>query len=80
MLRDELYMCRTRLAEGITDICFYGFAEVPEVFRDMIPHHMKWTSAYHLVPFSAGFINVFYKIGVLPDGMSNEAHGISLFG
>ena len=80
MLGDELYMCGPGLAERIADVGFNVFTKVLEIFRHVAPDNMKWTCANQLVPFSAGFINIFYKVGILPDGVSNNAHRISLFG
>ena len=80
MLGDELYVCGASLAECIADIGFNVFAKISKVLRNVTSDHMKRAGADHFVPLSAGFINVFHKIGILPDGVSNNAHRISLIG
>ncbi len=80
MLGDELYMRRPGLAERITDVGFNVSCKVLEVFCGMTPDNMKRACANQFVPLSAGFINIFYKIGALSDGVSDNAHRISLIG
>lgn len=80
MLGDELNVGRTGLSERVTDVGFYVLAQISEVFRYVTPHYMKRACTDHLVPLSAGFINVFNKIGILPNRVSNNAHRISLIG
>lgn len=80
MLGDELYVGGPGLAEGIADVGFNVFTKVSEILRHVAPNNMKGTCANQFVPFSAGFINIFYKVGILPDGVSNNAHRISLIG
>jgi hypothetical protein len=80
VLGDELNVCGAGLSERIADVGFNVLAQVSEVFCYVTPYNMKWTCANQLVPLPAGFINIFYKIGILPDGVSNNAHRISLIG
>ena len=78
MLGDELNVGRTGLSERVTDVGFYVLAQISEVLCYVTSDNMKWACADHLVPLPAGFINVFYKIGILPDWVSNNAYRISL--
>ena len=80
MLGDELNMCWTCLSERITDVGFYVLAHISEVLCYVTSDNMKRACADHLVPLPAGFIDVFYKIGILPDWVSNNAHRVSLIG
>jgi hypothetical protein len=80
MLGDELNVGGTCLSERVTDVRFHVLAQISEVFRYVTPDYMKRACADHLVPLSAGFINVFNKIGILPNRVSNNAHRISLIG
>ena len=78
MLGDELDVCRTRLPKRITDVGFYVLPQISEVLRYVTPDHVKRARANHFVPLPARFINVFNKIGILPNRVSNNAHRISL--